>query len=161
MRIDGKVASILSDYEVAFNIGSDQGVETDDIVTVYRIIDVEDPDTKEFIGSVLTPRMRFKITLVQPRMSVGQSYESIMNPQDEGSFTTSLIVKSVIKRVTTIRHQEDWRNIFLEVGDPAVIQAERQSPTKEEQSRADSQGSEKEAQEEDEGSGNPSSASES
>jgi len=133
MRIDGKLAAILGEHEVAFNVGSDNGVEKDDIVTVYRVIEVEDPDSKEVLGSVLTPRMRFRITLVQPRMSVGQSYESIVNPDSEGTWASNLMLRSVVKRVTTVRSKETWNTVFLQVGDPVVIQQPEKEPSAQDQ----------------------------
>jgi hypothetical protein len=127
MSIAGKVAEILSNYEVAFNVGSNDGVVKDDIATVSQLVDVRDPDTDEVLGTVLVPRMRFKITYTQPRMSVGYSYESVS--KDAGTatlaFATMLNSPRAIRRVVRDRGDEDWASVWIQRGDPVQIKSSR------------------------------------
>jgi hypothetical protein len=126
VAIDGKVATVLSNYEVAFNVGSDQGVQTDDIATVFEQVAVNDPDTGESLGTVMQPRIRFKIQLVESRMSVGRSYESVVDPSAETGgeslkFWVITIPRGTTRKVTDDRDRQDWATVFLAPGYPVQI----------------------------------------
>jgi len=132
VTIDGKVATILSDHEVAFNVGSDKGVRSGGIATVSRVVEIRDPDTRDKLGEVLVPKMRFKITIVEPLMSVGQSYESVSRePQDPFSTVLGRNPR-VLRRVTEIPAKEDWSTVYLRRGDPVSIESVPPAPPDEE-----------------------------
>jgi hypothetical protein len=133
VTIDGKVATVLSDHEVAFNVGSEKGVHSGVIATVSRVVEVRDPDTRKKLGEVLVPKMRFRITIVEPLMSVGQSYESVSRelPQDAVSTLLSRYPR-VLRRVTTDPANEDWSSVYLRPGDPVSIESLPPAPPDEE-----------------------------
>jgi len=128
MAIKGKLATILSNYEVAFNVGSNEGVQEDDIATVFREVDVNDPDTGENLGKVLVPRIRFKIRLTQNRMSVGRSYESVVKPSQEEDNEIPTVrfwvftSRGTTKKVTDNVLEEDWATVYISPGDPVQIE---------------------------------------
>jgi hypothetical protein len=132
MSVSGKVAEILGSYEVAFNVGSNDGVEEDDIATVSQMVDVRDPDTGEVLGTVLVPRIRFKIRFTQPRMSVGYSYESVSKDVGSGAlgFATVLSSPRAIRRVVRDRREENWASVWIQRGD--LVQIESSRPQSEE-----------------------------
>lgn len=69
--IPAKVAGLISETQVAFNVGSDAGVSVGDIAQVVKNVDVDDPDTGDRLGTVALIRLNLKIVHVQERLSVG------------------------------------------------------------------------------------------
>ncbi len=75
--IEGKVARILNARELVINRGSDQGVQ---IGMRFEVLDpkadhIADPDTGEIIGSVYRPKVNVQIAVLEPRLSIGRTYE--------------------------------------------------------------------------------------
>lgn len=76
--IRGKVASVLSDREVALNKGSIDGVE---IGMEFKILsskgaEIMDPDTNELLGFVELEKTSVKVTTVKDRISVASTYRT-------------------------------------------------------------------------------------
>lgn len=75
--IEGSVAKILNEREVVINRGSEQGIR---IGMKFSIMEgtsvIMDPDTRESLGSLTRENIRVKIVDVQPKFSVGRTYES-------------------------------------------------------------------------------------
>ena len=76
--IRGKVARVLNAREVALNKGSDDGVK---VGMVFKILsskgsDIKDPDTGESIGSVDIEKTSVKVTAVQYRVSVAETFRT-------------------------------------------------------------------------------------
>ncbi len=69
--ISAKIAQLVSPTQVAFNAGSVQGVHQGDTATLYRDVEINDPDSKEPLGAVRVPRLTFRINFVQEKFSVG------------------------------------------------------------------------------------------
>ena len=74
----GKVARILSSRELALNIGARDGVE---VGMRFDVLDpkgegIRDPETGEELGSVLRPKVRVRVTLIQDRLSVASTYRT-------------------------------------------------------------------------------------
>ena len=76
--IRGKVARILTVRELVLNIGRHDGVELDMLFDILDPIaqDIQDPDTKEVIGSLYRPKIRLKITSVEERIALASTYKS-------------------------------------------------------------------------------------
>lgn len=77
--IEGKVAQIISERDLAINRGSDHGVE---IGMKFRILSkkgiaIVDPDTHAPIGSVEVEKTSVKIVEVHERVSVGRTFKTI------------------------------------------------------------------------------------
>ena len=78
--IEGKVARVLNERELAINKGARDGVK---VGMRFAVLDakaeeaITDPDTGEPLGSVYRPKARVEIVEVQDRMSVGRTYQRI------------------------------------------------------------------------------------
>lgn len=74
---EGRVASILNERELVINIGSDQGVHRGMkfAVLAEEAITIEDPETKEVIGTIDREKVRVMATEVHGRMSVCKTYD--------------------------------------------------------------------------------------
>lgn len=87
--IIGKVAKILTEYEIALNIGSDHGVvQGMNFVISSSKMPVIDPDSKANIGTVSIEIARVKIYQVFAKFSLAETY---------GSSSVSLPYPSVFK----------------------------------------------------------------
>lgn len=120
MTISGRVAQVISPFEVAFNIGSNDGVREGDIATLYRVITVEDPESKEPLGKVRRPTIRFRIIEVQPQLSVGETFER------EGSALDALTLSlsdpdATRKRVTTDKANTDRKTTLVKLGQSVTV----------------------------------------
>jgi hypothetical protein len=127
-----KVAAVISAWEVVLNVGRSDGVKADDIATVFRAIEIKDPDTGNVIGTVRRPRLRLRVREVQDKLCVAQTYEMVA---PEAS-TISTIFQSVAlpplrQRITFDQKEVDYRTVLVSVGDVVEIrEAERPAPEK-------------------------------
>ncbi len=119
MSLDGKVAAVLGPQAAALNIGGDAGVETEDIATVYDVVQIKDPDTGDMLGEVRVPKVRLRIYIVQPRLSIGRTYEIVA--QEEPSMWLLQGSSQPLQRITENQDATDWRSIYVKVGDPVII----------------------------------------
>ena len=77
MIIEGKVAAILNERELAINKGKISGVKKDMIFGVFETKEgIKDPDSGEVLGSVGAVKIRVKVVEVQPKLSVCRTYET-------------------------------------------------------------------------------------
>ena len=102
--IRGKVAKILSDREVALNIGQQQGVQVGMLFAITDPIgdNITDPDTGEDLGCVYLPKTQVKVTEVSDKLSVAATYRT--------------------KSVAVHEHDPDARTIL---GTPRIFQPAR------------------------------------
>lgn len=121
MAVSARVASVLPDYEVAFNVGASKGVEVGDVATVFGYTPVNDPETGEELGRVRRVRLQLKITSVEDRFSLGQTTEWISPSTDANVFSLFLLPNSVRQRVTNTAERENRTTVFLRPGDEVEI----------------------------------------
>ncbi len=76
MAIEGKVAAVLNDRELVINKGESSGVKPGMIFGVPEEREIQDPDTKEELGSVEIIKIRVKVVDVKPKMSICRTYET-------------------------------------------------------------------------------------
>jgi NADP-dependent 3-hydroxy acid dehydrogenase YdfG len=76
--IEGKVARVLDTKTLVINRGSSNGVEAGMTFEVLDTTgtDIRDPETGEPIGSVLRPKVRVRVTEVQPELAVATTYRT-------------------------------------------------------------------------------------
>ncbi len=130
--IQGKVARILTSREVALNIGQKNGVEPDMLFDILDPIaqDIEDPDTREIIGSIYRPKVRVRIKNVEERVSLASTYKSKkINIGGAGLGTSwgALFAppKWVHEYETLTTEEATWEHIdeedsYVATGDPVV-----------------------------------------
>ncbi len=70
--LEGRVATILSDRELAINIGSEDGVEYGMIflIPAKTPIEIRDPVSNDLLGTIPREKARLNVTRVEPRFSV-------------------------------------------------------------------------------------------
>lgn len=117
--IRGKVAQVLSQRELAMNVGSEQGVEEGMKFDVMGSADIRDPDTKEVIGNIERSKLRVRVSYVQEKVAVATTFRKITNGV---SFALALMPVDWRVEYETIRAsgktwEEDSR---VQIGDPVV-----------------------------------------
>lgn len=110
--VTGKVATILSDREIALNVGTNHGVSLDDVVTLTELVDVKDPDTKESLGSVRLVKLRLRISMATERYSVATVTDRVTNT----SPNQSRWVAAPFKAITNLPSQVSGQAGYVTVG---------------------------------------------
>ena len=124
--IRGQVAAVINERELAFNRGSDHGVEVGmRFAVVSEFFDIKDPETEDPIGSVKRQKVRVKVVHVQERLSVARTYETYTSGGRLGSlFAWSRAIEEPATKVRTLRSGDaqtyeliDPSQSYIEVGD--------------------------------------------
>ena len=135
--IRGKVAQILSTRELVINLGYEDGVTLDMYFDVMdpKGTDIEDPDTREILGSIERPKVRVKVSRVETRLSIASTYRSRkINVGGQGgshNLASSLMSqylappKWIVKYETLKTQEKTWENLdeeesYVKTGDPVV-----------------------------------------
>jgi hypothetical protein len=129
MRIDAKVATIVSPVQVALNAGSNKGVKTGDLVTVYRRVDVNDPDSKQDLGAVILTKVRLTVSVVYDKFCVAETYEMV-DSSAGGVWTTSILSGPVKESVTINPNDANYHTLLIAIGDPVYIEREEKPDKK-------------------------------
>ena len=76
--IHGKIAKILSQREIALNVGKAHGVEIGMLFDILSSdgLAIKDPDTGEFLGSLEAQKARVRIARVYDKFSVAATYRT-------------------------------------------------------------------------------------
>lgn len=144
-RIEGKVAAILNERELAINLGAKAGVKEG---MKFEVLDPEpvqivDPDTREPIGVIDKLKIKVKVIELQDRASIARTYETHqVNVGGTGPvfgyLFRSLVPPKWETRVRTLR-TEEWafepleeKSSFVKVGDRVrqitEVQEEQEKP---------------------------------
>lgn len=127
--ITGKVARILSDREVALNIGEDNGVELGMLFDIMSPYDIKDPDSGEVLGSVLRPKIRVKVVQVQDRVSVASTYKTQrVNVGGKGMDLGNLFLQpprwetriETLQKTNATQREISEADSYASTGDPVV-----------------------------------------
>lgn len=139
--ITGKVARVLNSREVVINRGADDGVVKG---TIFEVLDadgsdISDPDTGEVIGSVHRPKVRVRVTEVQPKLCLAGTFRvrrvnvgGVGSPF-LGNLTSAMAPPKWVERVETFKSEDAaWEKIseaasYVKRGDP-VRQVVEQPP---------------------------------
>ena len=131
-RIEGKVAQIISEREVAFNIGSDHGVKEGMkfAILAKSPLPILDPDTGSELGSVDRTKVRVVASRVEDKWSIAETYEVYavetggLGPGGFWSVSQMFEPRRVEKRVQTLRLKDAAgppplppEESFVEIGD--------------------------------------------
>lgn len=118
-----KVAAIITESQVALNAGSNEGVQVGDEVTLYKVVQVADPETKEPLGTVAVPKLELRVEHVQEKLSVASVTEEYdADDVPSGPMNKILFGRGMLyKRVTTNRGDVNRRTVFVKVGEEARI----------------------------------------
>lgn len=98
--IEGKVASVLNERELAINIGLEHGVK---IGMKFKVLadkptEILDPETGESLGTLDREKVKVKVVEAQEKFSVCRTYKTKYIPGGIGaiydSFTADLLARS-------------------------------------------------------------------
>jgi hypothetical protein len=70
MKLEAKVATVLSPFEIAINVGTSDGVSEGCRVEAWTDTQVVDPDTGEPLGTVRLSKLKFDVRRAEPAFSV-------------------------------------------------------------------------------------------
>ncbi len=115
-----KVARLIAADQVALNRGADTGVLPGDLVTLTENLEITDPDTKEFLGFVLVPKLLLRVTLVAERYAVAR----VIDQAPPAPWTTTPRTKSV----TSLKAKVADDVVLVEVGEEVLVEREDQTP---------------------------------
>jgi hypothetical protein len=134
MRIDGKVAGLVSPTQVTINAGASKGVKVGDVVTVYRKIDVQDPDSKQDLGSVALTKIKLNVSFVSERFCLA---DTLFVSDSLSSLWAGLNTPPPRMRVTTDQAQASSQVAVIAIGDPVFIESPPKPEGTEGRARAD------------------------
>lgn len=134
MPIEGKVAAILNERDLVLNKGSESGVTEGMKFKVTKpVLQVKDPDTDDDLGTVAREKIRVRIVEVEPKFSIGKTYETYVVNVGEGAASMLMVAfgrtapRQEVTRVRTLRIDDSVRlapmgegDSFVEVGDQVV-----------------------------------------
>lgn len=70
--VEARVATVLTDYKVALNVGKASGVEVGDAVVLWNVVTVTDPDTAEELGTVRLEKMRMELVEIHDKFCIAE-----------------------------------------------------------------------------------------
>jgi Flagellar assembly protein T, C-terminal domain len=112
-EVEAKVAGVLDSSRIALNAGSEQGVSEGDSVTLWRSVEVTDPDTNEGLGVVRLDKLRLVVGEVQPRLCVA----AIRLQTNFGA----MAIFGPSKKISTGRKTQSEDSVTVNPGDAATI----------------------------------------
>ena len=135
--IRGKVARILNTRELVINLGSEDGITLGMYFDVMdpKGTDIEDPDTREVLGSIERPKVRVKVSRVETRLSMASTYRSKkvniggqggIRDASSGLLSQILTPPKWVTKYETLKTQEktwedlDEKESYVKIGDPVV-----------------------------------------
>jgi hypothetical protein len=113
----GKVSTILAPDQLAINVGTKNGVGVGDWVTVWRIVNIVDPDTHEDLGSVQLVKLNLKVTLAAEKYSVATVSDKVKQPVQVTSKPSlrSAPLKAITSDPST--DDDDPAQVYVKVGE--------------------------------------------
>lgn len=143
-QIRGKVARILNIRELVLNIGEDSGVRVGMIFDVLdsKGEDIIDPDTGRALGSLSRVKVQVRITSVQERLSVAETFHrreiTLGSPASAQSYRSTIsAIAQLFAEPTTVTHVEtlkstggeyaalDEKDSYVKTGDVVVYRGEQ------------------------------------
>ena len=112
---DGKVARVLGEFELALNRGTAHGVKLGDRVKVANVVEVRDPDSGESLGSIRVTKLKLEVSEVTDKLCVARVTDRAS--QDDTSRGLG-----PLKRIVEHEFDENWRSVFVDVGDVATVE---------------------------------------
>jgi len=129
--IEGKVARVLDSRTLVINRGSTHYVT---VGMTFEVLDttgtdIRDPETGQPLGSVLRPKVRVRVTEVQPELAVAATYRTYRRNVGGTGPNLGLAVRSLtpprwVKERETFKPEDAaWEAIteddsFVKTGDP-------------------------------------------
>ncbi|MFY1703539.1 hypothetical protein ACN28G_17665 [Micromonospora sp. WMMA1923] len=134
-EIRAKVATIVSEHQLALNAGSDQGVELNDVVHVIREVDVDDPDSNERLGTVRIVRLRLKVNYIQNKLCVAIVTDQYGRDESGVGTIAALLAARRIRKVTS-QHREGLPGEYCQISPGDTVVIKKEPPAENEESDA-------------------------
>jgi len=120
--ISAKVAAVVSPTQLAFNAGSEHGVQKNQNVMLYRVVTVMDPDTKQDLGSVRVPKLRLRVNHVEEKFCVATVLDTFGSDPSQ----PQVLVGSLISHTKTVTLKESplgdsANSVLVKIGEEALI----------------------------------------
>lgn len=117
--ISAKLAQIVTPTQLAFNAGTEKGVTKGDSVTLYKYVDVTDPDSGDILGTVRVPRLYLKVSFAEEKFCVADVTDTV----SDSPYAILAMGRSVKKVSTTpaINHSDAGEVVVVNIGEEAVI----------------------------------------
>lgn len=123
MAIEAKVATVISDNEIAVNVGAAAGVREDDIAVVQRSTEVTDPVTNARLGTVKRPAIRMRVVEVHERLAVARVVEPARTIFALFDTALGATPRPALQRITTDPAGEGPDIVLVQRGFDVVIEA--------------------------------------
>ncbi|MFC0681471.1 FlgT C-terminal domain-containing protein [Lysobacter korlensis] len=111
-----KVAGVVDETQLSLNQGTDSGIEVGDEVTLFRTVDITDPETDEPLGQVRLARLKLKVNTVAARYSICRVTDREPMPS-----SASILRTPKLKQVTDKSFEEGKNVILVHRGEEAVV----------------------------------------
>ncbi len=119
--VEGKLATLVDEIRVAINRGSASGAQEGDVVTLFRTVQVDDPETGESLGSVDVKKLTLEVETVREKMCVAVVVDLFYADGESNDFVSSILRPKRRKRVAYEVKKGDRRTVQVEVGEKATI----------------------------------------
>jgi len=121
-EVQAKLAAIVDDSRAAINIGSVAGVDKGDRVTLFRTVEVTDPDTGESLGSVDVEKLHLEVELVQEKMCVAIVTDLFYGDDEPTDLMSNLLRPKRRKRLALNVARGDKRTVKVAIGERARVE---------------------------------------
>ena len=93
--IRGKVAKVLNDREIVINRGTDHSVKLGTRFKLIETVEIQDPDTRDGIGTITREKIRFVVVHLQASMSIARTYETHTFGSSSASQAAERLLQSI------------------------------------------------------------------
>jgi hypothetical protein len=121
----GKIAKVLNDAQIAITCGTDMQVEIGDQVRVMDNVEITDPDTGEYLGSILVQVIILRVNFVMAKAATAMvvqrasgSYSSLMSP---------IFSQNPLLKLTSDVIEVDSRHVLVTVGQTVIVERREDS----------------------------------
>jgi hypothetical protein len=115
-----KVSGVVAESQIALNKGENDDIKLDDQVTLYRSVEVTDPDSGERLGSVQFPRLKLKVNLVATLYCV-----AVVTDYRPDAEPFNPIRVRRLKRVTEDPDEASANVVYVKRGEEATVRREQ------------------------------------
>jgi hypothetical protein len=112
-EVEAKVAEVLDAARVALNIGRYAGVEKGQNVTLWRLVEVTDPDTGDVLGAVRLDKLRMIVEDVYDRFCIASVRRQ--------SNLAGTVMFGATKKIRIGPGDADDQYVAVSVGDEATV----------------------------------------
>jgi hypothetical protein len=116
-EVNGKLADVIDSRQLAFNVGSSQGIKVGVTARMYREIQISDPETHEMLGGVRVPKLSLRVNFVDDKFCIAEVTD-VAN--DDGNPVLSNVF-ATRKKVTTSRSLTRSDTVYVKIGEEATF----------------------------------------